>query len=125
MIRLVGRRLIIPQGDTGALTIPTLGNVSAGDKAILSIFDNLKHITVCTKEIPATPNTLEFNFVSNDTLSIEPDERGGRYTWDVTILRNPSQNENNETSYESIDSYYAAYKLPQCLIKRVTRNVQE
>ena len=43
MIRLIQRRLIIPQGDTGTFTIPTQGMVSTGDKAILSIYDNLLH----------------------------------------------------------------------------------
>lgn len=123
MIRLVGRKLIIPQGDTGAFTIPTLGTVSEGDQAIFAIYDNLTHITVCEKKIPATPETLTFNFIPEDTKDIEPEEKGGRYTWDVTILREPSPTENNEIEYGKVDSYYAAYKLPQCIIKRVTRHV--
>ena len=123
MIRLVGRKLIIPQGDTGSFTIPTLVDVSEGDHAVLAIYDNLTHITVCEKKIPATAETLTFNFVPEDTKNIEPEEKGGRYTWDITIFRNESLNENNEPVYEHIDSYYSAYKLPQCIIKRVTRNV--
>jgi len=43
MIRLVRRALIIPQGDTGTFTIPTLGEVEEGDIAILSIYDTLTH----------------------------------------------------------------------------------
>ena len=49
MIRLIGRRLIIPRGDTGTFTIPTHGEVGEGDIAILSIYDPLTHKTVCEK----------------------------------------------------------------------------
>ena len=126
MIRLIQRRLIIPQGDTGTFTIPTQGTVSTGDKAIFSIYDNLTHTTVLEKQIAATPDTLTFTFDTADTLQIEPDDRGSRYSWDITILREPVYDlENNLTSYNEIDSYYAAFGLPPCIIKRVTRNVQK
>lgn len=114
MIRLIQRRLIIPQGDTGTFTIPTQGGVESGDKAIFAIYDNLTHKTVLEKEIDATAETLTFEFESADTLNIEPDDRGYRYTWDITLKRT-----------NSVDSYYAAFGLPPCIIKRVTRNVQE
>lgn len=114
MIRLIQRRLIIPQGDTGTFTIPTQGTVEQGDKAIFAIFDNLTHQTVLEKEIDATNETLSFSFASSDTINLEPDDRGYRYSWDITLIR-----------ANSIDSYYAAFGLPPCIIKRVTRNVQE
>lgn len=122
MIRLVGRRLIIPQGDTGTFTIPTQGTVSQGDVAVFSIFDLLTQEVKLEKEINATAETLTFNFTSEDTLNIEPDDRGNRYVWDITIKRSPVQ-ENNTITYGTIDSYYAAFGLPACVIKRVTRNV--
>lgn len=126
MIRLIQRKLIIPQGDTGTFTIPTQGSVSEGDVAIFSIYDTLTHTTVLEKEINATQETLTFNFATEDTLKIEPDEKevGGRYRWDITIQRNPLyDDDNNLIHYDSIDSYYAAFGLPVCVIKRVTRNV--
>lgn len=124
MIRLVGRKLIIPQGDTGTFTIPTQGTVSTGDKAIFSIYDELTHKTVLEKIIDATIETLTFNFELEDTLNIEPDDRGNRYTWDITIVRNPTyDNENKLITADDIDSYYAGFRLPPCVIKRVTRNV--
>ena len=123
MIRLIQRRLIIPQGDTGTFTIPTQGSVSQGDKAIFAIYDNLTHTTVLEKQIDATNETLSFNFVPEDTTPIEPDDRGSRYTWDIVIMRNPIYEENKVVGYADVDSYYAAFKLPPCLIKRVTRNV--
>lgn len=126
MIRLIQRKLIIPQGDTGTFTIPTQGSVSEGDVAIFSIYDTLTHTTVLEKEINATQETLTFNFATEDTLKIEPDEKevGGRYRWDITIQRNPLyDDDHNLIHYDSIDSYYAAFGLPVCVIKRVTRNV--
>ena len=126
MIRLIRRKLIIPQGDTGTFTIPTQGAVSTGDVAIFSIYDTLTHATVLEKKIEATPETLTFNFAAEDTLNIEPDEKetGGRYCWDITIQRNPIYDENNNLiHYDSVDSYYAAFSLPVCVIRRVTRNV--
>ena len=124
MIRLVGRRLIIPQGDTGTFTIPIQGSVSAGNRAIFAIYDNLTHTTVCEKPLDLQGNeeVLQFDFEPNDTLvtndgtPIEPDDRGSRYSWDITIIRTL----NGKTS---VDSYYAAFGLPECVIKRVTRNV--
>lgn len=114
MIRLIQRRLIIPQGDSGTFTIPTQGTVEQGDKAILAIYDNLTHTTVLEKEIDATSDTLTFTFESEDTINIEPDDRGSRYSWDITLIRGTD-----------VDSYYAAFGLPPCVIKRVTRNVQK
>lgn len=126
MIRVVQRKLIIPQGDTGEFSIPTQGTVSAGDVAILAIYDNLTHQTVLEKKIEATPEILTFNFAMEDTLNIEPDDRGSRYSWDIVIQRNPLYDENDKLIHcDSVDSYYAAFKLPSCVIKRVTRNVQE
>ena len=126
MIRLIQRRLIIPQGDTGTFTIPTQGTVESGDKAVFAIFDNLTHKTVLEKTIDATADTLTFNFETEDTINLEPDDRGYRYSWDITIMRDPLFDENqNLIHYDSIDSYYAAFGLPACVIKRVTRNVQE
>ena len=125
MIRLIQRRLIIPQGDTGTFTIPTQGTVSSGDVAIFSIYDKLTHKTILEKEIEATPETLTFNFETEDTLGIEPDDRGNRYSWDITLKRGPKYENNEVIGYDDIDSYYAAFSLPPCVIKRVTRNVQE
>ena len=126
MIRVVQRKLIIPQGDTGEFVIPTQGTVSSGDVAILAIYDNLTHQTVLEKKIEATQETLTFNFETEDTLNIEPDDKGSRYSWDIVIQRNPIYDENqNLIHYDDVDSYYAAFKLPPCVIKRVTRDVSK
>lgn len=126
MIRVVQRRLIIPQGDTGEFSIPTQGTVSEGDVAILAIYDNLTHTTKLEKKINATEEILVFNFATEDTINIEPTDNPERYSWDIVIMRNPQYDSQDQLiGYQYIDSYYAAYKLPPCIIKRVTRNVQE
>jgi hypothetical protein len=100
--------------------------VGDNDIAIFAIYDTLTHTTVLEKKIDATSETLTFEFTSEDTLNLEPDDRGSRYSWDITLLRNPEYDENDELIHaDSIDSYYAAFGLPECVIKRVTRNVQK
>lgn len=123
MIRLIGRRLIIPRGDTGSFTIPTQGTVEQGDLAIFSIYDPLTQTTVCEKIIDATEETLTFNFTHEDTVKIEPSDR---YQWDIKIYRNPEYDENNNLiNGEEIDSYYAAFgkNMPKCVIKQVAQRV--
>ena len=125
MIRLIQRRLIIPQGDTGTFTIPTQGSVSEGDQAIFAIYDNLTHTTVLEKQIAATNDTLTFSFEAADTIDIEPDDRGSRYSWDITLMRDPIYENEELVGYGDIDSYYSAFRLPPCVIKRVTRDVHK
>ena len=123
MIRLIGRRLVIPRGDTGSFTIPTQGTVEQGDLAIFSIYDPLTQTTVCEKIIDATEETLTFNFTHADTVKIEPSDR---YQWDIKIYRNPEYDENNNLiNGEEIDSYYAAFgkNMPKCVIKQVAQRV--
>lgn len=122
MIRLIQRRLIIPQGDTGTFTIPMQGTMEANDVALISIYDNLTHEVKLEKPMEIGDNTLSYTFSSEDTINIEPDDRGFRYSWDVTLMRTPTTT-NGVTTYGSVDSYYAAFGLPPCIIKRVTRNV--
>ena len=124
MIRLIQRRLIIPQGDTGTFNIPMQGTMGENDRALISIYDNLTHKVVLEREMTVNNDMLSYTFKSEDTINIEPDDRSSRYTWDITIQRNPLYDNNNElVHYDSIDSYYAAFNLAPCIIKRVTRNV--
>ena len=123
MIRLIGRRLIIPRGDTGSFTIPTQGTVESGDIAILSIYDPLTRTTVCEKQISATPDTLTFMFEHTDTVNIEPSDR---YEWDIKIYYTPEYDaEQHLIGAAEINSYYAAFgkSMPKCVIKQVAQNV--
>ena len=120
MIRLLKRRLIIPRGDTGSFSIPTLGMISDGDVAVFGIFDCLTHKTVLLKPIAATPTTLTFHFKREDTINLEPK----KYYWDITIYRSPEYDEDGEfINAAEINSYYSAYKLPICEIKEVALNM--
>lgn len=124
MIRLIQRRLIIPQGDTGSLTIPIQGTMENTDIAILAIYDPLTQ--TCLKNIKGivNDNILTFNFSRTDTLNIEPSKR---YLWDVIIYRNASYDEDTLkiTEAESVDSYYSAFRLPICEIRTVASDVQK
>ena len=101
-----------------------MGVMEQNDKAFISIYDNLTHTVVLEKEMEPRENTLSYTFSSADTKNLEPDDRGSRYSWDITIKRGPVYDENNQiTHYETVDSYYSAFSLPACVIKRVTHNV--
>ena len=124
MIRLIQRRLIIPRGDTGTFSIPMQGTMGENDVAILSVFDPLTHRTLFNKIGITEDNVLKFNFVAADTLNEEPSKR---YLWDIAIYRNAVYTSDpvEVTSAETVDSYYAAFKLPTCEIRTVTTDVQK
>ena len=122
MIRLLKRRLIIPRGDTGSFSIPTLGTIQEGDIAIFGIFDPLTHDTVVLKSIYATNETLTFTLKSEDTINLEPK----KYNWDITIYHSPEFDEDGILiGAKEIDSYYSAFKLPVCEIKEVALDMSE
>lgn len=126
MIRLIQRRLIIPQGDTGTFNIPVQGTMESNDVAILAIYDPLTQTTILNKQGTVNENILTFDFISTDTLNIEPSKR---YLWDIILYRG-SITYNTEThkiegTPTSVDSYYAAFKLPTCEIRAVTADVQK
>lgn len=116
MIRLIRRRLIIPRGDTGSFSIPTIGTVSDGDIAIFGIFDPLTHKTLVMKKIQATSPTLTIALESEDTINLEP----RRYKWDITVYKSPIYDEEGELiGAAETNSYYSAFKLPVCEITEV------
>ena len=116
MIRLIRRRLIIPRGDTGSFSIPTLGTISDGDLAVFGIFDSLTHETKVLKMIHATYPSLTFTLKMEDTINLEPK----KYNWDISIYHSPILDEDGELiGAKEINSYYSAFKLPICEIKEV------
>ena len=121
MIRLISRRLIIPRGDTGNFSIPLLSEYEGGTVAIFALYDTLTHETVLTKTTSITSNILSFDFVHEDTLKLEPK----KYLWDIIIYTNPIYDDENKIiGGQSIDSYYAAYKLPICEIREVVYSAE-
>ena len=120
MIRLIQRRLIIPRGDTGSFSIPTIGAVEGGDVAVFSIYDFLTHKTVFEKIVPATPDILTISFTHEETVNLIP----SKYLWDIKLYKNPQYDEENLLiGGDEINSYYAAFSLPVCEIREVAENV--
>ena len=120
MIRLIQRRLIIPRGDTGTFSIPSLTSVKEGDIAVFSIYDSLTKNTVFEKYFPATQGTLEISLSHEDTVNLVPK----KYLWDIKIYTDPVYDEDGIlTNGTKINSYYAAFSLPICEIREVAQNV--
>ena len=120
MIRLIQRRLIIPRGDTGSFSIPTLSTVQEGHIAVFSIYDPLTHKTVFEKIFSATLDTLTISLAHEDTVKLIPK----KYLWDIKIYNNPQYDEDGLlVGGKEINSYYAGYSLPICEIREVAENV--
>lgn len=117
MIRLLGDKLIIPRGDSGTFSIPTLYSSSENDIAIFSIFDPMYQKTIFKKIIPVSFPHLTFSFMPSDTSSLEPK----KYKWDIAVYKNPIYDEEeNLVGAEEVHSYFSAYKLPTCSIASVS-----
>lgn len=122
MIRLIRRRLIIPRGDTGSFSIPTIGEIGESDVAIFGIFDPLTHKTLVMKKIQATYPTLTINLITEDTVNLEP----RKYNWDITIYKEPVYDEDGELiGAKEVNSYYSAFKLPICEITEVALDMDK
>ena len=127
MIRLIQRRLIIPQGDTGSFTIPTQGTIEVGDVILFAIYDPIYQKTVLSKKLIINAENLanmsemfEINFTHDDTKDLEP----RKYNWDITIYHSPIYDDNDQLiDAAEINSYYAPFSLPICEIKRVAQVV--
>ena len=124
MIRLIQRKLIIPRGDTGSFSIPTLCAVSEGDIAVFSIYDPMTKSTIFEKEIPASAEQLTIPFIHDDTKDLPP----GRYHWDITLYCGNLVYENDENdtpvlvSADEVNSYYAAYSPAICEIRESAKD---
>lgn len=122
MIRLIKRRLIIPRGDTGSFSIPTIGSVGESDIAIFGIFDSLTRETVVMKKVQATENFLTISLNSEDTINLKPK----KYNWDITIYKSPEYDEEGELiGAAEVNSYYSAFKLPICEITEVALDMNK
>ena len=113
MIRLVQKRLIIPRGDTGSFTIPTIA-AAQGNVAVFTILDPRTRTRLAPPKIlDASAPFLTVEFTHGDTVNLKP----GRYLWDIKIYKNPVYSEGELVDGEEIDSYYAGYMLPECEIR--------
>lgn len=119
MIRLVQRRLIIPRGDTGTFSIPSIADKDTGDVAIFTIFDPLEHKKIFEKSMELSDEVLSLSLTHGDTVNLPV----GQYVWDIKFYNNPVFADEHLVSGEEIDSYYAAFSLPQCEIKETGDNL--
>ena len=113
MIRLINRRLIIPRGDTGSFTIPSLMKVAPETNiiAVFSIFNEIERIW--TKEYEVQNDTITVEFQHEDTKDLPL----GKYNWDIKIYINPQYNDSGLLiDGDEVHSYYAGFKLPDCEI---------
>lgn len=112
MIRLVKNSLIIPRGDTGDFTIPTIAS-SPNGIAVFSILDPLTHTLIFQKEIESTNDFLTITFDHEETVNLPI----GTFEWDIKYYSNPVYANGKVVDGEEIDSYYAAFELPICEIR--------
>lgn len=113
MITVRFRTIIIPRGDTGFLKFP---NIKKGDIAIFSLLDKQTNKTVLEKITDASDRELLFHFDYTDTQNLEVKT----YYWDIKIYKGLHYDSNgNLINADEIDSYYSAYKLPECIIREV------
>lgn len=119
MIRIIGTRLLLPQGDTGFFTLPTKGVVSEGDVAVFSVKDPLTRATIIEKILDAYQQYLVIEIEHEDTVKLS----AGKYNWDLKIYRKPIYDEDGVlVDAIEIDSYYSAFKQPLLIVKEVAKS---
>lgn len=114
MIRLVGKKLIIPRGDTGSFSVPLVTTFDPSDKAIFSILDGKTQKVIQRIECTINEEALTVNFTHYDTVNLPI----GKYYWDIKSYKNPEIVDRELVNGTEVDSYYAAYSLPVCEIRQ-------
>ena len=114
MIRLVGKKLIIPRGDTGSFSVPLVTTFDPSDKAIFSILDEKTQKVIQRIECVISEEALTVNFTHYDTVNLPI----GKYYWDIKSYKNPEIVDGELVNGTEVDSYYAAYSLPVCEIRQ-------
>ena len=113
MIRLVQRKLIIPRGDTGTFSVPILSTERAGDTAVFTIFDKMTQRRIYSKQITSENGVFNIRFNHSDTVNLP----AGKYYWDIKYYQNPVFVDEELVDGQEIDSYYAAFSVPECEIR--------
>lgn len=114
MIRLVQRKLIIPRGDTGNFSLPVPKEANTGDVAVFTIIDPRTNTKVYEKITEPVEQLITIVFTHNDTVNLPV----GRYLWDVKFYVNPTFADEKLVNGDEVDSYYAAYTLPECEVRQ-------
>ena len=111
MIRLISRRLIIPRGDTGELSVPLLQSDVTGEKvAIFSIIDLIMQKTIYQQQATIVDDIVKVTFTHEDTKDLPL----GQYVWDIKVYTNPRYKDEKLIDGDRVDSYYAGFTYPIC-----------
>lgn len=114
MIRLIQRKLIIPRGDTGSLSIPVLTGADSNGIAVFSIIDPLTQTIVFKKKVTAEGDTLTIELSHDETVNLPV----GKFKWDIKYYINPVEADGDVVDGTEVNSYYAAFGLPECEIRQ-------
>lgn len=122
MIRLVQRKLIIPCGDTGTFTVPVLPIMDTENCiAVFTIFNSLTQKRLLQKQATIEGDLIRITLEHDDTADLP----AGRYYWDIRIWKNPVYEDQVLVNGTEINSYYAAYTLPECELRPTSDSVKE
>ena len=119
MIRLIQRRLIIPRGDTGSFSLPVISSLNIGDVAVFTIFDTLHRTKIYQKVIEPSGDKLVIRFEHEDTVNLPI----GKYFWDIKFYQEPVFYDGELVDGKEVDSYYAAFNVPDCEIRQTGDNL--
>lgn len=119
MIRLIQRRLIIPRGDTGSFTVPVIASKTASDVAVFTIMDTRTRGKIYEKIVTASNNVITIEFSHSDTVNLPL----GKFVWDIKFYQEPVFADGKLINGTEVDSYYAAYSLPDCEIRLTGDNL--
>ena len=113
MIRMIARRLIIPRGDTGQLTVPLLASDSTAPQiAIFSILDLINQKTIYQSQATINNDMVVIDFSHENTKDLPL----GQYVWDIKVYTNPQYKNNKLINGDEVHSYYAGFTYPVCEI---------
>lgn len=119
MIRLIQRRLIIPRGDTGTFSVPVLSSYNNGDVAVFSIIDPKTQCKVYNKLMYVTDSVISIRFEHGDTVNLPV----GKFLWDIKFYQDPVIDEGQVVSGKEVNSYYAAFTMPECEVRQTGDNM--
>lgn len=119
MIRILGTRIILPQGDTGSFILPNKEFFFNGDIAVFSIKNPLTQETLVEKILDASEEFIYVNLEYEDTKKLPK----GKYFWDIKIYHGPLYDEDGILlGATGVDSYYSAFEQPLLIIKEVAKS---
>lgn len=119
MIRLIQRRLIIPRGDTGTFSVPVLSSYNSGDVAVFSIINPMTQAKIYEKLMEITDSVISVRFEHGDTVNLPV----GKFLWDIKFYQNPVIVDDELIDGTEVDSYYAAFTMPDCEVRQTGDNL--